>query len=173
MEEELKEKRELLLEKNQQLDTLNSQMDDEMQVVSLEQQESDSEGEKPGSCDPEGISPADLTDDIMPGEQDPEGISPADLIDDIMLLNEEVEVLDAHVTETRKQLQNLGEIVKCAQFEDIGERDEYQAAAELALELATRFEQLKEMEFKLHELVKSMEELRQQHHSFTGELPSN
>lgn len=136
-EKELREKRELLLEKNQQLDSLSSQM----QVVSLEMHDSDSEGEEP----------------IV------ERNTHADLIDDIMLLNEEVEVLDSHVTAERKHLQILDEVVKEAHFEDMGGKDEHQASAELALELVSSFGKLKDHEFRLHELVKLFEELRKQH----------
>ena len=154
-EEELKAKRELLLEKNQQLDSLNT----EMQVVSLETQEEKSEGEE----ELEGYGQ--------------EGNSPADLIDDIMLLNDEVEVIDAHLTAVRKQLQGLGEVIKNCQYEDIGERKEYAAAAKLAFELVSKFKQLKELESKLHEVVKSLEELRKEHNfsdtplQYTLQLP--
>ena len=148
-EEELKAKRELLLEKNRRLDSL----DTEMQVVSLEAYGGESEGED----ELEGCTR--------------EGNSSADLIDDIMLLNEEVEAMDAHLTAIRKQLQSLAEVVKSGQREDIGERDEYQAAAELAFELVSNFRRLKELESKLHEVVKSLEELRKKQNFSDTPLP--
>ena len=92
-----------------------------------------------------------------------EGTSPADLIDDIMLLDEEVEVMDAHTSIVRRRLKNLAGTIMNAQYEDIGERDEHRASAELALELLSRFSQLKNMEFKLHDLVRSLEGLRKRH----------
>lgn len=93
-------------------------------------------------------------------EEEEAGNSPADLIDDIMLLNEEVEVQDAHVTSTRRKLQNLADILRQAQFEDIGKKEEYTASAELAMELVINFDRLKSLEEKLFKLVKSLGELQ-------------
>ena len=92
-----------------------------------------------------------------------EGVSPGDVIDDIMLLNEEVEVLDEHVTIVRRQLKKLAEVISHAQYEDIGEQDEYEAAARLALELSSQYHHFKSLEAKLHEIVGSLEALRQEH----------
>lgn len=140
-EEELKQKRELLLEKNHTLDTLASTPQtptvDTLQL--------------------------DTTEPNEPGEEQLEGISQADVIDDIMLLNEEVEVLDGHVTVVRKQLKTISEIAGHAQYEDIGERDEYEVAAQLALELTSKYQHFKSLEAKLHELVASLEALRKEH----------
>ena len=144
----MNQKRELLLEKNLQLDSLsgeplNHPISEGGREVEEEVEEEDSEGGKPM------------------------GNSPAELIDDIMLLNEEVEVMDGHVTAVRKQLHCLNEVLRNAQFEDIGERDEHQASAELAIELVSRFARLKDLEVQLHELVRSLGELHKQHIGLT------
>ncbi len=140
MEEELKQKRDLVLEKTQQLETLRAS---EMQVVSMEKQSGETRG-----VEEEG------------GGLEIDETSPADLIDDIMLLNEEMEVMDANLMAVRGEMKGLGEIVKNGQLEDIGERDEYQSSIELALELISCFSKLKDYESKLHSLLTSLEELR-------------
>lgn len=138
-------KRELLLEKNQLLDSLSA-------AAPVPGPSPISEGGK-----------EEKEEGDEEGEDEPMRNSSPELIDDIMFLNEEVEVMDSHVTAMRKQLQCLNEILRSAQFEDVGERDEHQAAAELAIELVSKFTQLKDLEFQLHEFVKSLEELRKQH----------
>ena len=141
----MNQKRELLLEKNLQLDSLSGDpLNHPISEGGREvEEEEDSEGSKPM------------------------GNSPAELIDDIMLLNEEVEVMDGHVTAMRKQLHCLNEVLRNAQFEDIGERDENQASAELAIELVSSFTRLKVLEVQLHELVRSLGELCRQHSDLT------
>lgn len=126
-----------MLEKTQQLEVLKAS---EMQV-DTQAEEKAGEGEEEG------------------GLPELEETSPADLIDDIMLLNEEMEVMDANLMAVRGELKGLGEIVKTAQLEDIGERDEYQSAAELALELISCYTKLKDFETKLHSLLNSLEGL--------------
>ena len=91
------------------------------------------------------------------------GNSSAEIIDDIMLLNEEVEALDASVTAFWKRLRMIGEVLQAAQYEDIGERDENQASAELSLDLASSFLKLKALESELQQLVAAFEELRKKH----------
>ena len=139
-EEELKQKRDLVLEKTQQLDSLRSS---QVQVVSMEMGGS-GEGSEEGE-EEEGTL---------------EGTSPADLIDDIMLLNEEMEVMDSHLMDVRQKLKCLGEIVKTGQLEDTGEIDEFQSSAKLALDLVSCYSMLKNLESKLHNLLNSLEELR-------------
>ena len=139
----MNEKRELLLEKNQLLDSLSAAAPVAGSFL-ISETRKEEEKEEEGEGD------------------EPMRNSSAELIDDIMFLNEEVEVMDGHVTAMRKQLKCLNEILRSAQFEDIGERDEHQAAAELAIELVSKFTQLKDLEFQLHEFVKSLEELRKQ-----------
>lgn len=145
-EAELARKRELLLEKNTTLGTFsNSTHTTTVSTFQLEPTE-------PGDDDKECPSNKGES----PGE------SPGDVIDDIMLLNEEVEVLDEDVTLVRSQLKKLAEIISHAQYEDIGEQNEYEAAAKLAMELSTDYRHFKSLETKLHEIVRSLEELRQE-----------
>lgn len=121
----MKQKRELLLQKNQTLDSMSAQTQDD--------QDEDREGEVGG------------------GE-----VPVADLIDDIMLLNEEVESQDSHVTTMRRHLHSLAEILQEAHLEELGERDKHVAATKLALELVKTYAQLKALEAKLLEQLKSI-----------------
>ena len=121
----MKQKRELLLQKNQTLDSMSAQTQNDQDV--------DREGEVGG------------------GE-----VPVADLIDDIMLLNEEVESQDSHVTTMRRHLHSLAEILQEAHLEELGERDEHVAATKLALELVKTYAQLKALEAKLLEQLKSI-----------------
>lgn len=121
----MKQKRELLLQKNQTLDSMSAQTQDD--------QDEDREGEVGG------------------GE-----VPVADLIDDIMLLNEEVESQDSHVTTMRRHLHSLAEILQEAHLEELRERDEHVAATKLALELVKTYAQLKALEAKLLEQLKSI-----------------
>ena len=89
-----------------------------------------------------------------------EGNSPFDLYDDIMLLNEEVEVLDVHVSTVRGHLKKLSDILKHAQYEDVGETSEYSKAAELAISMVTQFATVKVLEGKLNNLVVSIRKLQ-------------
>lgn len=82
----------------------------------------------------------------------------ADLVDDIMLLNEEVESQDSHVTTLRQQLHSLAEVLQHAHREELGERDEHVASAELALELIKTYSQLKTLETKLLQQLESIGE---------------
>ena len=88
------------------------------------------------------------------GEEDPV----TDLVDDIMLLNEEVETQDSHVTTLRRHLHSLASVLQQAHREELGEVDEYQAAAELALELGNLYSQLKSLEAKLMQQLESIGE---------------
>ena len=81
-----------------------------------------------------------------------------DLIDDIMLLNEEVETQDSHVTTLRRHLHNLTEVLQHAHWEELGEKDEHQSSAELALELVKTYRQLKSLEKKLQQQLESIGE---------------
>ena len=82
-----------------------------------------------------------------------------------MLLNEEVEVQDAYVTSSRRKLQSLADILRLAQFEDIGKKEEHAASAELAMELAAHFVKLNSLEGILLKLVKSLGELQRRRDS--------
>ena len=139
-ETELKRKREFLLEKNTTLGTLPNTTVDNFQSETTE------------SCD---------TTKVVEGDGEV-GESPADVINDIMSLNEEVVVLDEDVTLIRNQLKELAEIVSHAQYEDIGEEDEYEAAAKLSAELLSDYHHFKSIENKLHKIIQSFEELRQE-----------
>ena len=143
-EEELKEKRMLLLSKNHTLDSLASTP----QSTTVD------------TFQLEPTDPLDLE----------EGISYADVIDDIMELNEEVEALDDHVTILRKQLKTVSEIASHAQFEDIGEEDEYNVATDLALKLTSKYQLFKSLEIKVFDLVTSLESLRKEHSLSTTPL---
>ena len=127
-EKELKQKRELLLQKNQMLDSISTPT----QGLTQEQ---------------------DVNKDI---EEEREDDPVADLIDDIMLLNEEVESQDGHVTTMRRHLHSLAEVLQLAHLEELGERDEHEAAAKLALELLNSYSQLKTLEAKLLEQLQSI-----------------
>ena len=125
-ERELKQMRELLLQKNQSLDSKTG-------TAQQNSQDMDREGEEG-----EGEYPV------------------ADLIDDIMLLNEEVESHDGHVTTMRRHLHSLAEVLREAHLEELGERDEHTVAANLALELVKTYSQLKTLEAKLLEQLQSI-----------------
>ena len=125
-EEELKQNRELLLEKNRKLD------DPTISTPSLDPEE----------------------------EMEDVGDEKSDLYDDIMMLNEEVELQDSHVCRVRGHLKKLGEVLRQAQNEDIGETDEYRASAELAVALVTQFAKYKGLERKLNKVVASITELQ-------------
>lgn len=84
----------------------------------------------------------------------------SDLYDDIILLNEEVELLDSNVCRIRNHLKKLGEALRDAQKEDVGEKDEYRMAAELAVALVTQFAKYKSLEGQLNKLVESISELQ-------------
>ena len=86
----------------------------------------------------------------------------ADVISDIMSLNEEVEELDEDMMLVRNQLRKLAEIINHAQYEDIGEEDEYKAAAQLSVELLSDYRHFKAVETKLHGIIRSFEELRRE-----------
>lgn len=122
-EDELKHKRELLLQKNQILDSIST-----------------------SHCKETSKDEAE--------EEDPV----TDLIDDIMLMNEEVETQDSHVTTLRHHLYSLTEVLQQAHYEELGEKDEHQEAAELALELVKCFTQLKTLEAKLLQQLESIGE---------------
>ena len=136
-------KRELLLEKNATLGTFVSSehtaMADTLQLVPTKPDGGDAEDEPSGK-----------------------GESPGDVIDDIMTLNEEVEVLDEDVTLIRGQMKKLAKIVSHAQYEDIGEQNEYEAAEKLAVDLSSAHRTFKSLETKLHDIVQSLEDLRQE-----------
>ena len=121
----MKQKRELLLQKNQTLDSMSAQTQDDQDE--------------------------DREDEVGGGE-----VPVADLIDDIMLLNEEVESQDSHVTTMRRHLHSLAEILQEAHLEELRERDEHVAATKLALELVKTYAQLKALEAKLLEQLKSI-----------------
>lgn len=122
-EVELKCKRELLLEKNQKLDTISSSTDcDESKDKNVEE-------------------------DLL-----------TELVDDIMLLNEEVESQDSHVTTLRRHLHSLADVLQQAHREELGERDEHQASAELALQLVKTYSQVKTLEAKLLQQLESIGE---------------
>ena len=123
-EAELKCKRELLLEKNQKLDTISANR--------LDHDESRNNNV----------------------EEDPL----AELVDDIMLLNEEVESQDSHVTTLRRHLHSLADVLQQAHREELGERDEHQASAELALQLVKTYSQVKTLETKLLQQLESIGE---------------
>ena len=136
-------KRELLLEKNATLGTLaNSEHTETADTLQLD------------PTKPDGDDTEDQPSD--------KGESPGDVIDDIMTLNIEVEVLDEDVTLIRGQLKKLAEIVSHAQYEDIGEQNEYEAAEKLSAELSSDYHTFKTLETKLHDIVRSLEELRQE-----------
>ena len=88
--------------------------------------------------------------------------SPADVINDIISLNEEVEELDEDMMLIRNQLRKLADIVNHAQYEDIGEENEYETAAKLSVELLSAYKHFKTVETKLHGIVRSFEELRKE-----------
>ena len=92
-------------------------------------------------------------------DEDVDGEDPvADLIDDIMLLNEEVESQDSHVTTLRRHLHSLASVLQAAHREELGEVDEHEAAAGLALELVKHYSQLKSLEAKLMQQLESIGE---------------
>lgn len=117
-EGELDKKRQLVLEKNQQLSILPTL--DKSQDLNEEEEEVEE-------------SPAQA----------------ADLIEDIMVLNEEVDALDGHLNGSRKRLESLTAILQSARAEELGEKDEHQEAAELALALAAELG-------KIHALVRDL-----------------
>lgn len=123
-EEELKSRRELLLQKNQKLDTISSN------AIGLDHDESKDRNV----------------------EEDPL----TELVDDIMLLNEEVESQDSHVTTLRRHLHNLADVLQQAHREEVGEREEHQASAELALQLVKTYSQIKTLEMKLLQQLESI-----------------
>ena len=90
------------------------------------------------------------------------GESPDDVIDDIMSLNEEVEVLDEEIALARNQLRRVSEVVTHAQYEDIGEEDEYEAAASLSHTLSSNYDHFKSVEAKLRGVIQSLEGLRRE-----------
>ena len=137
-EVELKLKREALLEKNATLDTLETSRSAHTSADTLQ---------------------------LEPSEEEPqsEGISHGDIIDDIMLLNEEVEVLDEHVMVVRRQLKNLSEIVSHAQYEDIGEENEYDSAAQLAEKLSSKYQHFKSLEQNLRKVIAALEKFQKEH----------
>ena len=143
-EEELKEKREALLDKNNTLDSLASTP-------------------QSTTVDTFQLEPTNTS-------ELEEEISRSDIIDDIMELNEEVEMLDDHVTILRKQLKTVSDVASHAQFEDIGEENEYDAAADLALELTSKYQLFKSLEIKVFDLVMSLESLRKEHSLSTTPL---
>ena len=98
-------------------------------------------------------------DDDQPNDQ---GESPGDVINEIISLNEEVDDLDEDVTLIRSQVKKLAGIISHAQYEDIGEEDEYEAAAKIATDLSSDYLHFKSVETKLHEIIQSLEELRQE-----------
>ena len=122
----MKQKRQLLLQKNQTLDSLSS---------TAAQESRQSVGEE---------------------EDDNEEDPVTDLIDDIMLLNEEVETQDSHVTTMRRHLHSLAEVLQHAHREELGEGDEHQAAAALALDMVKNYTQLKKLETKLQQQLESI-----------------
>ena len=142
-------KRELLLEKNTTLTSLPTTSSQEMTTVDTLQ-----------------LEPTEHVVDIEE-EAKPVGESPDDVINDIMSLNEEVEVMNDDVSLVRRQLKKLSEIVSHAQYEDIGEEDEYEAAAKLSVDLSSDYLHFKSVESKLHEIIQSLEELRQKR-GFSG-----
>ncbi len=83
-----------------------------------------------------------------------------DLYDDIILLNDEVELLDSSVCRIRNHLKKLGEVLRHAQKEYVGETDEFRMAAELAVALVTQFARYKSLEGQLNKLVQSIGELQ-------------
>ena len=82
----------------------------------------------------------------------------SELVDDIMLLNEEVESQDSHVTTLRRHLHSLADVLQQAHREELGERDEHQASAELALQLVKTYSQVKTLETKLLQQLESIGE---------------
>ena len=94
------------------------------------------------------------SDDKDEDEKEEDPVS--DLIDDIMLLNEEVETQDSHVTTMRRHLHSLAEVLQHAHWEELGEKDEHQAAATLALEMVKNYTQLKKLETKLLQQLESI-----------------
>lgn len=97
------------------------------------------------------------------GEDPSGGISPVDLVDDIMLLNEEVEMLDGHVTMLRRCTRQLSEVHRSTSFEDVDEGAAQRTSAALALQLASCYSRLKSLDWQLRELVASLENQRKQH----------
>ena len=154
-EEELTKKRELLLDKNTTLASLptSSQQVTTVDTLQLEPTE-------PIDIEEEGAEPG-----LSVGE------SPDDVINDIMSLNEEVEVVNDEVSLVRSQLKKLADIVGHAQYEDIGEEDEYEAAAKLSVDLSSEYLHFKSVESKLHEIIQSLEELRQKQGYSSTPLP--
>lgn len=138
-ESELMQKRELLLEKNTTLGGFSNTSLTATSVDTLQLEPTTTEGDR---------------------KRDEVGESPVDVINDIMSLNEEVEVMDEDMTITRKQLKKLAEIISHAQYEDIGEKDEYEEAAKLSAQLSSDYHNFKSVEGKLHEIVRSFEQLR-------------
>ena len=135
------QKRELLLEKNTTLGEFSNTSPPTTTANTLQLEPAEAEGDQ---------------------QQDEVGESPTDVINDIMSLNEEVEVMDEDITLVRKQLKKLAEVISHAQYEDIGEEDEYEAAAKLSGELSSDYHNFKSVESKLHEIVRSFEQLRQE-----------
>ena len=97
------------------------------------------------------------------GEDQSRGNSPADLVDDIMLLNEEVEMLDGHVTMLLRRTQQLKEVHWSSSFEEVAEGAAQRSSAALALSLATCYSQLKSLHRQLHQLIASLEDHRKQY----------
>lgn len=91
------------------------------------------------------------------------GNSPADLVDDIMLLNEEVEMLDGHVTMLLQCTQRLKEVQRSCSFEELAEGAAQRSSAALALGLATSYGRLKFLHWQLHQLIASLEDQRKQY----------
>ena len=91
--------------------------------------------------------------------------SKGDLLDDIMLLNEEVDTLDEHLSIVRRHLHSLAAILQSARAEEVGEKDPYQAGAELALGLSSELGGLHVTVQRVLELVESVSKQRR------GEAP--
>ena len=134
-------KRELLLEKNTTLASLPTSLQLTTTVDTLQLEPTERIDEEEGAAEPVGESPDDV-------------------INDIMSLNEEVDVMNDDVSLLRTQLKRLADIVSHAQYEDIGEEDEYEVAAKLSVDLSSDYLHFKSVESKLHETIQSLEELR-------------
>ena len=146
-EVELGKKREQLLDKNTTLATLPNTTVNTLQL-------------EPTDDDPEGA-------ELRPGV----GESPDDVIGDIMSLNEEVEAMDEEVTLARTQLRKLSDILTHAQYEDIGEENEGETAANIATKLSSDYSHFKNVVGKLHEIVQSLEGLRRKRGCSDTPLP--
>ena len=81
-----------------------------------------------------------------------------DVVEDILILNEEISYSESTRKKLRKCTESLVEITKKAVFEDVGEMNEFDGAADLAVQILSEASACHALESEIHQCVREIDQ---------------